>query len=120
MAAGGRPMRMNKQQEAAQAYAESHPGFSGRPEIDSTPINSGVDFMGGPDGPRGLSVVNPDDQNSNLMSRGGSVMQHQDAGRVPMPEPITHDNLAEVPPSYDSIRPDDIGDGDSAATPRPR
>jgi hypothetical protein len=107
----GLTIRMNKQQEAAQAYAQSHPRYSGGP--DSVPMSSAVSGTGltGLDGPRGLSVINPDEQ----IGRGSSVVQHRDGGRVRMP--MTHENDAEVPPSYDSIPPGDLDD-EPVTTPR--
>ena len=94
-------MRMNKQQEAAQAYTQSHPGYLGG--SDTVPVdNVASDDTGltGLGGPRGLSVINPDEQN-DLMSRGSSVVQHRDGGRLRIPE-----NETEIPPSYDSIPPE--------------
>ena len=116
--AAGRAMRVNKQQEAAQAYAETHPKFSGMPRVPAAPPMSDAVQLEEPGERQGLNVVNPDEQN-DLMSGGSSVVQHRDGGRVRIPEAVMHENDAEIPPSYDSIPPDDVDNG-PAATARTR
>ena len=121
---GGGAVRMNKQQEAARAYAMTHGGRQGtRPPSGSiseyppsSPINSSdantpgsgaLSSSGGEDGARGgrLGVANPDTPDTDVdINAGSPVRQAQDGGRyvAPLMSPG-----AEVPPSYDSIPADE-------------
>ncbi|KAF8318436.1 hypothetical protein DL93DRAFT_386675 [Clavulina sp. PMI_390] len=105
--AEGRAVRMNKQQEAARAYAEAHPHAYAHNNAPSNRMSMSDYYDGASVGPTSalsggtgagpLSVVNPD-VNDDASS---AVVQHRDGGRYVPPVPA--ENQAEIPPSYDSI-----------------
>lgn len=112
---GGRAQRMTKQQEAARAYAETHPNAQSQyssPNSSSPPPTSMMPTphpasatSGESEAPRQpLAVVNP--ENNDAESIAPSVLQHRDGGRLRVLNQDPEDQ-AEIPPSYDSIPPDE-------------